>query len=81
MLTPNPRRTEVDEGMKVFRKKKEREEIQRELQRAKTSILEMKESGANIASAAKILKKAITHLKEGRHEEARTEIIKARKHA
>ncbi len=67
--------------MKVFRKKKEREEIQRELQRAKTSILEMKESGANIASAAKILKKAITHLKEGRHEEARTEIIKARKHA
>jgi tetratricopeptide (TPR) repeat protein len=71
----------VDEGMKVFRKKKEREEIQRELQRAKTSILEMKESGANIASAAKILKKAITHLKEGRHEEARTEVIKARKHA
>ncbi len=67
--------------MKVFRKKKEREEIQRELQRAKTSILEMKESGANIASAAKILKKAITHIKEGRHEEARTEIIKARKHA
>ncbi len=67
--------------MKVFRKKKEREEIQRELQRAKTSILEMKESGANIASAAKMLKKAITHLKEGRHEEARTEIIKARKHA
>lgn len=72
---------EVDEGMKVFRKKKEREEIQRELQQAKISVLEMKESGANIASAAKILKKAITHLKEGRHEEARTEIIKARKHA
>lgn len=67
--------------MKVFRKKKEREEIQRELQQAKISVLEMKESGANIASAAKILKKAITHLKEGRHEEARTEIIKARKHA
>ncbi|MCJ2670602.1 MAG: hypothetical protein LN416_08855 [Candidatus Thermoplasmatota archaeon] len=67
--------------MKVFRRKKEREEIQRELQRAKISVLEMKESGANIASAAKILKKAITHLKEGRHEEARTEIIKARKHA
>lgn len=81
MLTPNPKRAEADEGMKVFGRKREREAIQRELQLAKTSILELKGSGANIASAAEILKMAITDLKEGRFEEARTGIIKARKHA
>ncbi len=80
MLTPNPKRAEADEGMKVFGRKKEREAIRRELQLAKTSILEMKGSGADIASAAKILKMAITDLKEGRFEEARTGIVKARKH-
>ena len=73
--------TEVDEGMRVFGKRKEREEIQRELQLAKASVLEKRESGANIASAAQVLKTAITRLEEGRHEEARTNIIRAREHA
>lgn len=67
--------------MKVFGRKKEREAIERELQLAKTSILEMKGSGADIASAVEILKIAITDLKEGRFEQAKTGIIKARKHA
>jgi len=67
--------------MRVFGKKKEREEIQRELQLAKASVLEKRESGANIASAAQVLKTAITRLEEGRHEEARTNIIRAREHA
>jgi hypothetical protein len=71
----------VDEGMKVFGKKKEREEIERELRLAKVFILEKRESGANVSSAAWIMKKAIAGLEEGRYEEARTGIIKAKKHA
>ncbi|MCJ2670290.1 MAG: hypothetical protein LN416_07265, partial [Candidatus Thermoplasmatota archaeon] len=67
--------------MKVFGRKKEREAIQRELQLAKASILEMKGSGADIASAVEILKMAITDLEGGRFEEAKTGIIKARKHS
>jgi hypothetical protein len=60
--------------MKVFSRKKEREEIERDLHLAKEAVLGMRGSGADVRSAAQILRKAITNLKKGRYEEARTEV-------
>ncbi|MFQ6128424.1 MAG: hypothetical protein ACE5QW_05935 [Thermoplasmata archaeon] len=67
--------------MKLFRRKKDREEIQRELRIAGAAVEKSKGSGADSTSVRQLLEKARVCFEDGKLEEARTYISRAEKHA
>lgn len=72
---------EVDEGMKLLGRKKDREEIRREFYIAGAALRESKASGADTTSVKQLLDKARESFENGKLEEARKFIRRAEKHA